>query len=220
MVNTVHTGIISGWTVFFMKKLYKRIVLCACICAFFWTWSIFRDRDKLNEQLIRLHVVANSDSEEDQAVKLRVRDAVVESLREEMANITDIDLARAYIQENLPKIQQTANDCLRALGYAPDAVGTLKEEVFDTRYYDTFTLPAGVYEALRITIGEGDGKNWWCVVFPTLCVPATSDGFEDVAAGAGFPDTLTAALEGEQGYEVRFFLLDMLGKLQASHFAG
>ena len=97
---------------------------------------------------------------------------------------------------------------------------TLGKEVFDTRYYDTFTLPAGVYEALRITIGEGQGKNWWCVVFPTLCVPATSDGFEDVAAGAGFPDALTSALEGESGYELRFFLLDLLGKWQSRGYKG
>ena len=93
---------------------------------------------------------------------------------------------------------------------------TLQKEVFDTRVYDTFTLPAGVYEALRITIGSGEGKNWWCVVFPTLCVPATSEGFEDVAAGAGFPESLTKSLEGE--YEIRFYLLDLLGKLEGYLF--
>ena len=164
--------------------------------------------------------MANSDSDEDQAVKLRVRDAVVESLREDLARVTDFEQARAYIQENLPKIQRVANECLEALGFEGNAVATLGKEVFDTRYYDTFTLPAGVYEALRITIGEGEGKNWWCVVFPTLCLPATSDGFEDVAAGAGFPDTLTATLEGEQGYQVRFFLLDLLGRWQGSRFKG
>ena len=203
-----------------MRKVCKRIAMCFLFAACIWIWGVIADRESLNEELIRLHVVANSDSEEDQMVKLRVRDAVVESLREDMAKITDFELARAYIEENLPKIQQTANDCLEILGYEGNAVATLGEEAFDTRYYDTFTLPAGVYESLRITIGEGEGKNWWCVVFPTLCVPATSDGFEDVAAGAGFPDTLTAALEGDSGYEVRFYLLDLLGKWQASCFAG
>lgn len=197
-----------------MKKLLKRIVLCACISAFFWFWGVITDRETLNEELLRLHVVAASDSEEDQAVKLRVRDAVIESLSEELKKISDIDQARAYIEENLPKIEQCANEALKTLGYDETAVATLKEEVFDTRYYDTFTLPAGVYDALRITIGEGEGKNWWCVVFPTLCVPATSEGFEDVAAGAGFPDSLTAALEGEGGYEIRFYLLDLLGRVE------
>ena len=203
-----------------MRKMFRRIVLCTCISACVWGWTILADREKLNEELIRLHVVAASDSEEDQSVKLKVRDAVVESLRDAMADVKDIGEARTYIQENLPKIQQTANDCLHALGYEGSAVASFREEIFDTRHYDTFSLPAGVYEALRITIGEGQGQNWWCVVFPTLCIPATSEGFEDIAAGAGFPDTLTAALEGKDGYEIRFFLLDWLGKWEAKRQAG
>lgn len=182
------------------------------VAALIWTWNLFADRQKLNEELIRLHVVANSDTEEDQQVKLRVRDAVVESLRDAMADVQDVDQAKAYIADNLPKIRQAANDCLQMLGYAPTAEVCFQKEAFDTRHYDTFSLPAGVYESLRITIGDGDGRNWWCVVFPTLCIPATSEGFEDVAAGAGFPDALTSALEGEEGYEIRFFILDVLGK--------
>ena len=83
---------------------------------------------------------------------------------------------------------------------------------FDTRHYETFSLPAGEYETLNIKIGEAKGKNWWCVVFPTFCVPATSDGFETVAAGAGFDGSLVGALEGKKEYEIRFFLLDLLGK--------
>ncbi len=203
-----------------MKKMCKRIVLCAVFTAAVWAFGLLRDRQILNEQLIRLHVVANSDSERDQAIKLQVRDAVIGSLSDAMADVADIDQARAYIRENLPKIEKAANDTLKALGCDETAVASLKEEVFDTRYYDTFTLPAGIYEALRITIGEGEGKNWWCVVFPTLCAPATTEGFADVAAGAGFPETLNAALEGERGYEIRFFLLDLLGKWEARDFKG
>ena len=195
-----------------MKKILKRIVLCACIAGCVWCWELISDRQTLNKELIRLHVVAASDSEEDQAIKLRVRDAVIESISEDLANVADMEQARAYILENLPKIQKTANDTLEALGCTDEAVATLKEELFDTRVYDTFTLPAGVYDALRITIGEGEGKNWWCVAFPTLCIPATSEGFEEVAAGAGFSETLTETLEGE--YKIRFYLLDLLGRLE------
>ena len=197
-----------------MKKLCKRILICAIIAGCVWTWGVLKDREMLNDELLRLHVVANSDSAEDQAVKLKVRDAVVESLREEMAKITDFEQARAYIQENLPKIQRVANACLEALGFDGNAVATLGKEVFDTRYYDTFTLPAGVYEALRITIGAGEGKNWWCVVFPTLCFTAAAEELDAVAAGAGFSDSLTAAITGEEGYQVRFFLLEVLGRLE------
>lgn len=195
-----------------MKKILKRIALCACIAGSLWCWGVISDRQTLNEELLRLHVVAASDSQEDQAIKLRVRDAVLESISEDLANVTDMEQARAYILENLPKIQKTANDALKALGCTEEAVATLKEELFDTRVYDTFTLPAGVYDALRITIGEGEGQNWWCVAFPTLCIPATSEGFEEVAAGAGFSETLTETLEGE--YEIRFYLLDLLGRVE------
>ena len=197
-----------------MKKLIKRVGICFLLAALVWCGTLIADRQRLNEELIRLHVVANSDSEEDQALKLRVRDAVTESLAQAMADIGDVDQAKAYLQENLPKIQKLANDTLRELGCEDTAVVSLMEEAFDTRYYETFTLPAGVYEALRITIGEGEGQNWWCVVFPTLCLSATSEGFEDTAAGAGFPESLTGALTGEEEYEVRFFLLDVLGKLE------
>ena len=194
-----------------MKKIMKRIVLCAVLSAGIWTWGILADRQTLNEELLRLHVVADSDSAADQNIKLKVRDAVIDSISADLANIADISQARCYIEENLPKIQQVANDTLKALGCGDTAVATLKEEIFDTRFYDTFTLPAGVYGSLRITIGDGEGENWWCVVFPTLCVPATSEGFEDVAAGAGFSDSLTDTLEGE--CEIRFYLLDLLGRL-------
>lgn len=203
-----------------MKKILKRIVLCACLAACIWGWSVLSDRERLNEELIRLHVVANSDSQEDQEIKLRVRDAIVESLSDAMTDIADINQAKAYILENLPKLEQVANNTLKSLGCDETALVSLKEEFFDTRYYDTFTLPAGIYEALRITIGNGEGQNWWCVVFPTLCIPATTEGFSDVAAGAGFPDTLTAALEGKDGYEIRFFLLDLLGKWESRFHNG
>ena len=203
-----------------MRKLMRRIGFCFLLAALIWCGTLLADRQRLNEELIRLHVVANSDSETDQAIKLQVRDAVTKSLEKELANVADVEQAKAYLQENLSKIQKVANEALKAAGCDLEAVVTLCQETFDTRYYDTFTLPAGVYEALRITIGEGEGKNWWCVVFPSLCIPATTDGFEAAAAGAGFPEALNNALTGEEGYEVRFFLLDALGKLENIFFKG
>ena len=197
-----------------MKKALKRIGICALIAAVIWMGMLISDKQLLREELIRLHVVAASDSPEDQALKLRVRDAVIESLKAEMANLIDADQAKEYLQQNLPKIQTLANQVLREAGCCDEATVSLCLEKFTRRVYDTFTLPAGIYQALRITIGEGKGQNWWCVVFPSLCLPATGEGFEDVAAGAGFPESLTAALEGKDGYEIRFFLLDVLGKLE------
>ena len=201
-----------------MKKMKEGLAFCLGLWVLIWTGSVFLNRQMLNDALIRLHVVANSDSVEDQAVKLQVRDAVVSCLQSAMTEITDAEEAKVYIQNNIPKIQQTANRVLASCGRTPDAVVTLGKECFDTRYYDTFKLPSGVYESLRITIGEGTGKNWWCVVFPTLCLNATTEGFEAVAAGAGFDDALMGALEGEEYYEIRFYLLDLLGKLENKFF--
>ena len=197
-----------------MRKCMKRLGICFLIAALVWTGGLIADRARLRRELIRLHVVAASDSQEDQAIKLRVRDAVVESLREEMKNLKDVDQAKIYLQENLPKIELLANRVLQDAGCEDRATVQLCVEEFSKRVYDTFSLPAGLYESLRIIIGEGEGKNWWCVVFPELCLPATSEGFEETASCAGFPDALTAALEGEEGYEIRFFLLDVLGRLE------
>ena len=197
-----------------MRKLLKRIGICFLIVCLVWCGTVIADRQRLREELIRLHVVAASDSDEDQALKLRVRDAVVERLEDAMADLTDAEQAKAYLQENLPKIENLANQVLQEAGCTDTVQVSLAVEEFATRVYDTFTLPAGLYDSLRIIIGEGEGHNWWCVVFPSLCIPATSDGFEDTAAGAGFPDSLTGALEGEDGYEVRFFLLDALGRFE------
>ena len=197
-----------------MKKLIKCVFACALLAAFVWCGTIIADRQRLNEELIRLHVVANSDSAEDQELKLQVRDAVITSLRQALADVQDTEQAKEYLQENLPKLQELANRTLDAAGSAQRAVVTLCREGFPTRQYDTFSLPAGIYEALRVTIGDGAGKNWWCVVFPSLCVPQTSQGFSDTAAGAGFPDALSGALTGEEPYQIRFYLLDKLGELK------
>ena len=171
---------------------------------------LIADRETLNQELIRFHVVAQSDSEEDQAVKLQVRDAVLNAIREDLNSLTDVDAARVYLREQLPKIQQIANDTLELAGFQPEAVVSLCREAFDTRKYDTFTLPAGVYETLRIVIGDGAGHNWWCVAFPSLCLTATSEEFESAAVGAGFSEDLADTLSGSETYEVRFFLLDQL----------
>lgn len=195
-----------------MRKILRRIGICLILVCLVWAGLLIADRKTLKNELIRLHVVAASDSEEDQAVKLRVRDAVLESLQAEMENVTDMEQAKAYLQENLPKLERVANETLAAAGFTDTATVSLCLEEFATRVYDTFTLPAGLYESLRIVIGEGEGKNWWCVVFPSLCIPATSAGFEDAACAAGLTEDLVGSLTGE--YEIRFFLLDALGRLE------
>ena len=189
-------------------------MICALVVVLCWSAFLIADRRKLRDGLIRFHVVAHSDSEQDQAIKLHVRDAVLNSLQEDLRKIADIHQAKQYLQENLPKIQSLADQTLKDLGFAGDSSVTLCKEAFDIRHYDTFSLPAGVYDSLRIVIGDGMGQNWWCVSFPTLCVPATTSGFVDTAVSAGFSEPLAQTLSGDEDYEVRFFFLNQLGKLE------
>lgn len=121
------------------------------------------------DSLIRIHVLANSDTQADQQLKLQVKDAVIHYLQPQLAQSQSIKESRQIIQNNLPQIKQTAEQKLKALH--SDYNVTLQYGHFDfpVKYYGSFSLPAGNYEALRILIGEGQGQNWWCVLFPPMC---------------------------------------------------
>ena len=202
----------------FMKKILKRLVFLAVLVSCFYTGALLADKEKLHDELIRLHVVGASDSMEDQTIKLQVRDAIIVSLQQALEDATDIEQAKSYIQEHLPQIEAAANAVLQELGSEDIAVVSFMEEAFPVRDYDTFSLPSGVYNSLRITIGDGNGKNWWCVVFPSMCFQASSTGVEDVAAGAGFSDELSNTVTRQDGYQIRFYFLDMLGKIENFFF--
>ena len=195
-----------------MKRILASILFSLTLSASVYGYSLFEDRKALETGLLRLHVVANSDSEEDQTVKLQVRDQVLSSICAAMEQAGNMENARAYLAENLPEIEAAANRALKAAGCEELASVTLCKEEFTKRIYDTFALPAGLYEALRITIGEGKGHNWWCVAYPQLCVPASSGEVETAALEAGLPETLRGAMTGR--YQIRFFLLDLLGRLR------
>ena len=198
-----------------MKRHLKRIGWVALTVACIWLWGIVTDSNGLRENLLRLHVVGASDSEADQAVKLQVRDAVLASLEEGLKDMTDPQAAYDYVARMLPQVEQAANRVLAAAGFSDTVQVSLTEEAFPTREYDTFSLPAGVYKALRVVIGAGEGKNWWCVVFPQMCM-APEGELAQTANMAGIDGELTKALEGE--YEIRFWLLEKLGELKNHYF--
>ncbi len=200
--------------VVFMRKMIKWTVLILLLCFTLQMTGVASDKENLRHAVIRLHVVGASDSEEDQAVKLQVRDAVVGYVEEAMRHVMTLSEAKAWLKENLPWIEQAANDVLAKLGISDRAAVSLQQEAFPVRHYDSFSLPSGIYETLRVTIGKGQGRNWWCVVFPGLCLPAAGDNIRDVAAGAGFGDTLTNTVTRQDGYQIRFFFMDILGKIE------
>lgn len=194
---------------FFMGKHLKRIALLGSIVVLVWFGGLLGDAQRLREDILRLHVVAASDSQEDQKVKLQVRDAILGTLEDGLEDLTDVDAAIAYVRQMLPVIEDVANRTLAAAGFDDTVQVSLTEEAFTSRDYETFSLPAGIYQALRVVIGEGEGENWWCVVFPQMCMAATS---EEAAEVSDFSDTLNDTLTGK--YEVRFWLLDKLGQLE------
>lgn len=198
----------------FMFKMIKIALILALAGAMLYFGTVISDKKQLRDSVLRLHVIANSDSQADQEVKLKVRDAVLEEVNGHLDSAMTKQQAREVLEGKLKELEEVANMVLRQEGMTDIATVTLGREEYPTREYDTFTLPAGVYDSLIVSIGEAKGQNWWCVVFPSLCLPAVGSDAADVAAGAGFSDSLSGAITGREGYQVRFFLLDWLGKIE------
>ena len=196
----------------------KTIILAVAILVIVYGTGLLCDMEMLHENVIRLHVVGATDSEKDQTVKLAVKDAINETLNQLLVGVNSTEDAKAIILDQLSVLKACGEQVLRDNGFQEHIWISLEQEAFPVREYDTFSLPSGVYTSLRIRIGEAEGRNWWCVVFPSLCLPAVGENFDDVAAGAGFSDSLCDTLTGEPEYELRFFFLDWLGKLQNFFF--
>ena len=196
-----------------MKKRISAVILIATLALGLLGCAVLQaGQRQLAAKLIRLHVVANSDSDEDQAVKLRVRDAVLQAAQ---PYVTGPDAEEA-LAENLGALERAAAKALRSLGREDAVSVTLQNEAFPTRAYETFSLPAGVYRTLRVTIGAGAGHNWWCVVFPTLCTAASLDELETAAAAGGFSEGEVKLITGaEDGYVLKFRILELLEALKA-----
>lgn len=131
---------------------------------------------EISEKLIRFHVLANSDSEEDQALKMKVKDEVISFIAPKLENSSSIEESREILKENNDEIIEIATKCIKDNGYNYSVSTTLGKENFPTKVYGNITLPQGEYEAFRVLIGDADGANWWCVMFPPLC-------FVDVTKG-------------------------------------
>ena len=195
------------------NELEIALLVLLAVCLLTGAMSL-RNQDVLQQKMIRLHVVANSDSDRDQTLKLQVRDKVLAFTEQTMRASASREEANNALREALPQIKSMAEDILRENDCSDSVEARLEPAEFPLKAYDGFRLPAGEYMALRVLIGEAAGQNWWCVVFPELCAPATVAGFEETAQCADFSDTLTAALEGREGYSIRFFFLDLLGKAE------
>ena len=170
------------------------------------------EQTALADKVIRLHVIANSDSGADQTLKLAVRDRVLEAAEGLYPPDADLEQARAALEENLEALAAAGQAEVETRGYGYPVTARLERCWFPTKEYDGFALPAGEYTALRIVIGAGEGQNWWCVAFPPLCLGAVSETV-DQAAAAGYFSKEQAALitQEDQGYVLKFKSMELLG---------
>ena len=189
-----------------MKKSHFRYwelaLLLALAVTILWGAASLGQQEELGRKVIRLHVIANSDSPEDQALKLRVRDRVLARAQEILEQSADMEQAEQALTAALPELTREARETLAAEGCAQPVQARLEPAEFPTKDYDGFSLPAGKYLALRVIIGEGRGQNWWCVVFPPLCAACQ---WQDAGRAAGLEeDDLSLMAEEDAGYELRF----------------
>jgi len=167
--------------------------------------------DRLRDEVLRLHIIANSDSVEDQRLKLCVRDAILEHSSEFFGEADDRCEAETEAADKLPQICRLAEQTLRKEGCYADVKAEITDMVFDERTYGDITMPAGKYRALRITIGEAAGHNWWCVLFPPLCIPAACGVVDDEETEEeSFDEEELDILRKPKKYRVRFALWDKM----------
>lgn len=181
------------------------IALCSVL-------SFFVSAGKTRREVLRLHVIANSDSERDQAVKLLVRDEVLRVGADIFDGSVTADEAQTRISPRMGELENAAEKILRENGFDYGVRAETVNEYFDTRAYGDITLPAGKYEAVRIVLGNGEGKNWWCVMFPPLCLPAVTDITDTDGAAAFSPDERRVVASSPK-YEIRFKLAELFEKL-------
>ena len=163
--------------------------------------------EDIPDRVLRLHILANSDSEEDQALKLKVRDRIVTESAGLFDQVTDRESARAVVEKNMDALREAAQDEVYRQGYSYPVSMELTHMYFTTRVYGETALPAGYYEALRVTIGAGAGHNWWCVIFPAMCLPVAEESQE--LDGVLNEEQMEIVEEGESAqYEIKFKALE------------
>lgn len=173
-----------------------------------------RTQDALADKVVRLHVLANSDSEEDQALKLLVRDAVLAEATAILESSSDRREAEARLRGQLLEFERIAAEVVASEGYDYAVTVELADTEFPTKEYDGFMLPAGEYLALRVLIGSAQGANWWCVVFPPLCVAASAD-VPSSALAAGFEEEEVSLItEEHEGYVLKFKTIEFWEQLR------
>lgn len=197
-------------------RRWELALLLGVAAAALWGVRLDGEQAALADKVVRLHVLANSDTQEDQALKLAVRDAVLAAADGVVPPGAELEEAEQAITQALPAIADAGARVVGEQGYSYPVTASLEHDVwFPTKEYTDFAFPAGEYTALRVTIGEGGGRNWWCVVFPPLCLGSVTENTAETALEGGLEDREVSLITGEdEGYVVKFKAMELLEEFQ------
>lgn len=197
----------------FSKKIKISICVSMIVAIIFSICSFAKTSQEIRSDVLRLHVIANSDSSVDQNLKIRLRDFLLEEGKSIFDGSVNVENAVEKIEPQIPALEKSAKEFIQTSGFDYDVKISLSREYFTTRTYETVTLPAGRYLALRVVIGAGEGHNWWCVMFPPMCVPAADkkDEIENV-----FTEDEIKLVESSPKYEIRFKVVEICEEIKES----
>ncbi len=193
-----------------MKLLIKSMCIAFVLTVIYSTIPFQAECADIPNEVFRLHILANSDSTDDQNLKLKVRDKVLLYTESLFENANSKDEAQNVISNNLQQISNVAYSEVVKNGYKYPVKAEITNMYFTTRYYENYTLPSGMYDALRITIGEGNGHNWWCVMYPSICV--SSEETQDDKAKEVFNDEQYDIVVEDQ-YQYKFKIVEIFEKI-------
>lgn len=197
----------------FSKKIKISICVSMIVAIIFSICSFAKTSQEIRSDVLRLHVIANSDSSVDQNLKIRLRDFLLEEGKSIFDGSVNVENAVKKIEPQIPALEKSAKEFIHTSGFDYDVKISLSREYFTTRTYETVTLPAGRYLALRVVIGAGEGHNWWCVMFPPMCVPAADkkDEIENI-----FTEDEIKLVESSPKYEIRFKVVEICEEIKES----
>lgn len=197
----------------FMNKAVKIFVPLFLVFAFLFSYitPFIETSENISEEVFRLHILANSDSDADQQLKLKVRDEILKKGETVFASSDSIEETIKLCRDNIGVFQETAEQCLKDNGSNYSVKVYVDKEYFNTRKYDEITLPSGIYNALKIVIGQGKGHNWWCVMFPAICLSSVTDD----ELNKYLTEDEQKLVNSDSKYEVRFKIVEIYEKLKS-----
>ena len=194
-------------------KIFEISAILGMIIAITLSIADFSDNcNSIRSKMLRMHVVANSDSQQDQKLKLKVRDAVLEAGKEYFDGSVDVSQAEQILSPKVNELTEVAKEVIKENGFDYDVTVKIGKANFPTRIYEEsqITLPAGEYEAVNVIIGEGKGHNWWCVMFPPMCLPAAEN---DIQIEDVLTDDELKIVQSDSKLEPRFKIIELIGKI-------